>query len=195
MKLVKLGYFVPYQTTKCCHSLMETIPLLNNNKTSVISIKFLEYWYSGEHTGEGHQFINRENVQITNRRRLPIPIWTNTKSEWVLRWWICLRQWEMRCTKSKMQSARRLRRRHRRRLPGASELFNLQERIKLYWGWGRGRLLLSSWILGAQLSASVGCEVQLAVQRQELSPAEEQSCFPSRCHGRPLRGLLSIRLQ
>ena len=41
--LVQLGYFVPYQTMKCCHSLLETIPLLNNKKTSLLSLKFLEH--------------------------------------------------------------------------------------------------------------------------------------------------------
>ena len=41
--LAHLGYFVPNYTMKCCHSLLDTVPLLNNNKTSLLSTKCLEY--------------------------------------------------------------------------------------------------------------------------------------------------------
>ena len=62
-------------------------------------------------------------------------------------------------------------------------------------GWGRRCLFLPSRILGAQLPASVGPDMSLALSRTKLWRIEEQSWFPTRCFNRPLRGLLPIRLQ
>ena len=52
--LLQPGCFVPYQIMKCGHSHLETIPAWYNNKTSLLFVKFLKYWSSGEHTGKEH---------------------------------------------------------------------------------------------------------------------------------------------
>ena len=164
-----------------------------NNKIKSVLFSLSFFLCSGKNRRRKCKSHNRENVQIWSNRQLWI--WVNTWwDNWVLWWRVCVRQWKMRSTKREVRPARRLRGRDGRGVPGTSELLNVQERRYVHASRGRRCLLVPERIFRAKLPASVGEDVQLAVQWRELCWAEEESCFPARWFCRPLWGLLPVCL-